>query len=1084
MPSTPSVVVRTIVRGSLALSTASTATVLPGHPMASVVVAQQRDVQSADQQAEFARLDAIREKTAPKTGERAVAAANAAAHAGRTAWTHYDRREWREAAQWLTRQVELRRESDLIWLEILDADGEALVEATLTATTNVGDAGWTEVVRRARTAAGHAELAAEMPADFTSEPRAGQVNAVQGYEAMNSALDSVRNAQLKLARRQHDRARELAAAKDAVTWGREWLATANKVLPAARPAAVRQLASGLVVLGNAYRSSGDLTAARAHCEEALNLLRRSFPAKTERGQLATTLYQLGLVEQDAGFYERAAELFLEALSETGAQSRSDTARPTVGEIAEGAAAAYPWRLHQSLGAVREVQGSYAEALQLYRTGEEHARRQAAALAAEAKRSPQVTALGAEAVDAALMARAPALLLQAQLGDGFAPRQELRALVRDLAPRNSDAAAALLIKLASLESVAGHSPAVVDSLQLAMKYFAAANNVESLLAAQLGLARFTDGRTSAASTHATDALTTATIANLPRWIARAAIAELRRQLDAGATSGLDDLLMLLSRHFVSLSRDEMAAGFTVQARAFERGGYVPLAKSLYDLAAELLETLRVEPLAQETFYDLEDHHAPYEHLIALAVKRSDAEDTFRQLYRSRRKDLQGAFDPAAFTSTRLDVQALLKQRRALQVQIQSHSASLARLRSAQTPDMKLIAATDAELNQAVTEWRSLGERIGTLEPAYRAYVGVPPPTLGEVQAALPARTALVAYTAPLDAELIILVVTADRVTFHRSPLPPERIWSLTRDALESVKAPQTQMDRTWDQLAALHNALIAPVEDRLADVDRIQILPTRRLHYLPFQALAKRTATGVRYLIEDKEVISVSGAALAALGRSASSLATESPRLLLLGNATEDLPDAEKEVQAIKGIFPNAQTFTRGAASQDVIRSQAPEAALLHFAVHGQLLGTLAASSHLKLSPKGDAGHFTVSDIRSLPLNKARLVTLSACVTSLGQGDPRGVAASSLSDAFIAAGAATVIGTLWYVADASTRDLMAEFYRQLSRGRCKGSALRSAQLSLLRSPRYAHPYYWSAFQLTGDAGSLTGGSSICAAEPAR
>ena len=42
----------------------------------------------------------------------------------------------------------------------------------------------------------------------------------------------------------------LAAAKDAVTWGREWLYTADRLLPAARPGALRQLVSGLVALGN------------------------------------------------------------------------------------------------------------------------------------------------------------------------------------------------------------------------------------------------------------------------------------------------------------------------------------------------------------------------------------------------------------------------------------------------------------------------------------------------------------------------------------------------------------------------------------------------------------------------------------------------------------------------------------------------------------------------------------------------------------------------------------------------------------------------------------------------------------------
>ncbi len=1067
------------------MSAAATATVASRHPGAAILVAQQRDAQSPEQEAaEFARLDATREKAEQKTRERAIAAANAARFAGRTAWSHFDRQEWEAAKQWLVRQVELRRESDLIWLENLDADGEALVEATLSATTTVGDADWAEVVRRARTAAAHAELAAEMPVALDSEPLEGPVNAVRGEEAMKAALASLLGAQIKIARRQHNRAWELAAAKDAVTWGREWLSTADRLLPAVRAGAVRQLVNGLLTLGNALRASGDMNAARGQYEEALNLLRRSQVLQEDRGQQATVLHQLGLVEQDAGRYERAAELIVEALSEVRLPPPPGAAGLTAGALFEHGAGAHPSHLVQSLGAVRQSQGSYAEALQHYQNGEEQARRHAADFAAAARNAPRLARLAAEAADAALMARVPALLLQAQLGNGYLPRQELRALVRELAPRNSDAAVTLLVTLASLESMSERPPGVMKSLELAVSYFDAAQDVESLLAAHLGLARLTDGRTSAASTHAFEALTIARKANLPRWIARAAVAELRLHIEAGATAGFEEFITLLGQHSVSLPRAEAAAALTVQARALELGGHVPFARSVYEFAAELLETLRAEPLAQDTFYDVEFHHEPYEHLIALAAKRGDAEEALRQLYRSRRKELQWAEDPNAFRSTRPDVQALLEQRRAAQAEILSRSAAMARLRSAQQPDKALITTREADLLKTVTAWRALGERIGTIEPAYRAHVADPPPSLREIQAALPTRTALVAYTAPLDAELVILVVTKDHATFHRSPVPPERLWSLTREALGSVQAPQTPPAGMWDQLTALRDALIAPIEEELADVDRIQILPTRRLHYLPFQALAKRTATGVRYLIEDKEVTFVSGAALSAIGRPTPRPTAEPPMLLLLGNATEDLPDAEREVQAIRGIFPSAQTFTRGAASADVIHEQAGRAAVLHFAVHGELLGALAASSHLKLAPKGDAGHFTVSDIRSLPLAKARLVTLSACVTSLGQGDPRGVAASSLSDAFIAAGAATVVGTLWSVADTSTRDLMGEFYRQLAGGRCKGSALRSAQLSLLRSPRYAHPYYWSGFQLSGDAGPLTGGASTCTGDPAR
>lgn len=57
---------------------------------------------------------------------------------------------------------------------------------------------------------------------------------------------------------------------------------------------------------------------------------------------------------------------------------------------------------------------------------------------------------------------------------------------------------------------------------------------------------------------------------------------------------------------------------------------------------------------------------------------------------------------------------------------------------------------------------------------------------------------------------------------------------------------------------------------------------------------------------------------------------------------------------------------------------------------------------------------------------------------------------------------------WAVDDASTATLMTSFYGNLaSKKSGKGAALRQASLSLMSSPKHAHPYYWAPFVLMGD-----------------
>ena len=69
------------------------------------------------------------------------------------------------------------------------------------------------------------------------------------------------------------------------------------------------------------------------------------------------------------------------------------------------------------------------------------------------------------------------------------------------------------------------------------------------------------------------------------------------------------------------------------------------------------------------------------------------------------------------------------------------------------------------------------------------------------------------------------------------------------------------------------------------------------------------------------------------------------------------------------------------------------------------------------------------------------------------------------NAFIEAGADSVVSTLWELEDHTTEHLMAEFYARLGKGESKGEALRDAQRELIKEG--VKPYYWASFELVGD-----------------
>ncbi len=102
------------------------------------------------------------------------------------------------------------------------------------------------------------------------------------------------------------------------------------------------------------------------------------------------------------------------------------------------------------------------------------------------------------------------------------------------------------------------------------------------------------------------------------------------------------------------------------------------------------------------------------------------------------------------------------------------------------------------------------------------------------------------------------------------------------------------------------------------------------------------------------------------------------------------------------------------------------------------------------------------EIRNLRLN-ADLVTLSACNTGVGPVGEEGV--ENIVNAFIEAGAQSVVSTLWEVEDHAAAELMADFYANLGRHEAKAEALRQAQLTMLKSG--SPPYYWAGFELDGE-----------------
>jgi CHAT domain-containing protein len=181
-----------------------------------------------------------------------------------------------------------------------------------------------------------------------------------------------------------------------------------------------------------------------------------------------------------------------------------------------------------------------------------------------------------------------------------------------------------------------------------------------------------------------------------------------------------------------------------------------------------------------------------------------------------------------------------------------------------------------------------------------------------------------------------------------------------------------------------------------------------------------------------------------------------------------LPESKSEVETIAGDLPQPDIILLGSdATETRFKALSGEnTEVIHLALHGYADLDYPDRSALIFAPESDGpddGLLQAREIRALHL-QARLVTLSACDTGVG---PVGEAdVNNLVNAFIEAGAETVVSTLWEIEDQSTKYLMSDFYSKLALHERKVDALRSAQLDLLNEGY--PPYFWAGVQIVGDS----------------
>lgn len=379
--------------------------------------------------------------------------------------------------------------------------------------------------------------------------------------------------------------------------------------------------------------------------------------------------------------------------------------------------------------------------------------------------------------------------------------------------------------------------------------------------------------------------------------------------------------------------------------------------------------------------------------------------------------------------------------------------------------------DAEASARRAGLRSTGDRLERvlrreLTPEHARIVGASGTVAPEViRDRLPAGLVVVSYRVG-EASTDVFVTRRSGTDHRRLDVGRAALDEAIRGLLRTISptgrgpGPSSEARLAGDRVGRL---LLSPVAPLLEGAEAVVFVPDGNLYRLPFAALrlderwlAERLAVGVAPSLNVLDALLQRPA-----GRRDSFVGVADP----LGN----LPAARAEVRDAAGRFEESLVLQGADADPEAVADALSRGDVVHIAAHGHLLSR-QTPAFLELA--GDSGSRPLSADAVLQLDvRASLVVLSACKSAVGGHRGGEALVNSLARSFLAAGASTVVGSLWDVDDVGTAELMRRFYDGLRAGQGPAAALAAAQVGMATSTEpgddVTHPWFWAGFVAIGD-----------------
>ena len=331
-----------------------------------------------------------------------------------------------------------------------------------------------------------------------------------------------------------------------------------------------------------------------------------------------------------------------------------------------------------------------------------------------------------------------------------------------------------------------------------------------------------------------------------------------------------------------------------------------------------------------------------------------------------------------------------------------------------------------------------------------------------------------YPIVTSEKLAVLISIPDRpIELHTEDITADKIESKVKK-LRGQFNPSASNKRRKAQSQEFYSWLVKPaIEDfKAAKIETLVFILDSGLRNLPVSALYD----GKQYLVENYAIALTPGLQLLPSQIEPKNLEAVVAGLSQARQGFAALPGVNTEAREIANSIDSKLLLDREFTNERLRQAlkATTEAPILHLATHGQYSSKAEETFILTWDDRIDVNELEqLLKIREetpkiIPIE---LLVLSACKTA--RGDDK--AALGIAGIALKSGARSTIGTLWSVSDESTALFIEQIYKQiaLAKGnevispKNKAQILRQAQLELIQSEQFNHPYYWAPFVLVGN-----------------